>query len=192
VVLFRDNPPAMNPSPSADPPSLLPTAEEWPVLITMPFVGALGAHVVGSPEAWERTWGGYGNRLGDQVGFLLVEESVRRVLTSVLAPTAPRTSCWRADRSAARNLTTGAGCALASTVVARPLHGDGWRFNAPVTVSLLAATGASLAWRPERADAAKARSFLLTRTVIVFGSMAAARLFEDWRNAARAADGVSR
>lgn len=166
-------------------PPLLPTAEEWPLLILMPFTGALGAHVLGSPEGWDRTWEGYGNRLGDQVGFLVIEEGVRRVLAYALPPTAPRASCWQSERSALGNLTAGSGCALWSTVAVRPASGNGWRFNAPVTVSLLAATGTSLAWRPERADAATARSFLLTRTVIVFGGMAAARLFDDWRSGGR-------
>jgi hypothetical protein len=163
-------------------PPLLPTAEEWPLLILMPFTGALGAHVLGSPQGWDRTWDGYGNRLGDQVGFLVIEEGVRRVLTRALPPTAPRASCWQTERRAVTNLTVGSGCALWSTVAVRPASGNGWRFNAPVTVSLLAATGTSLAWRPERADAATARSFLLTRTAIVFGGMAAARLFDDWRS----------
>ncbi len=167
--------------PLADAPRFLPTREEVPLLISMPIAGALGAQVLGSPEGWDRTWDGFGNRLGDQVGFLLIEEGVRRTLTLVVPPLAPRASCWADDRSAAANLTAGYGCALWSTVAARPAVGDGWRFNAPVTVSLLAATGTSLAWRPERADAGKARSFLLTRTAIVFGGMAAGRLFEDWR-----------
>jgi hypothetical protein len=169
-------------------PPLLPTAEEWPLLILMPFTGALGAHVLGSPEGWDRTWEGYGNRLGDQVGFLVIEEGVRRVLTRVLPATAPRASCWLAERGTVGNLTAGSGCALWSTVAARPISAEGWRFNAPVAVSLLAATGTSLAWRPERADAATARSFLLTRTAIVFGGMAAARLFDDWRSRDRAPD----
>jgi hypothetical protein len=164
-----------------DEPQFLPTREEVPLLILMPFTGAFGAQVLGSPEGWDRTWDGFGNRLGDQVGFLLIEEGVRRTLTLVLPPMAPRASCWSDDRSAAANLTAGYGCALWSTVAARPAEGDGWRFNAPVTVSLLAATGTSLAWRPERASAAKARSFLITRTAIVFGGMAAGRLFDDWR-----------
>lgn len=165
-----------------DPLSLVPAADEWPLLIAMPFAGALGAHVLGSPEGWARTWHGYGNRLGDQVGFLLIEESVRRVLANVLPPAAPRTSCWTPERGALHNLAAGSGCALWSTVAVRPAAGDGWRVNAPVTVSLLAATGASLAWRPERSDAASARTFLLTRTAIVFGGMAAGRLFDDWRH----------
>lgn len=175
-------PPASHRAIAPDPSSLVPTADEWPLLIAMPFAGALGAHVLGSPKGWDRTWEGYGNRLGDQVGFLLIEESVRRVLANVLPPTAPRASCWEADRSAARNLTVGSGCALWSTVAVQSASNDGWRFNAPVTVSLLAATGASLAWRPERRDAASARTFLLTRTAIVFGGMAAGRLFDDWRH----------
>jgi hypothetical protein len=173
---------APDPAASPDPSSLVPTSDEWPLLIAMPFAGALGAHVLGSPKGWARTWDGYGNRLGDQVGFLLIEESVRRVLANVLPPTAPRSSCWASDRRAVRNLTVGSGCALWSTVAAQPATGEGWRFNAPVTVSLLAATGASLAWRPERSDAASARTFLLTRTAIVFGGMAAGRLFDDWRH----------
>ncbi len=158
----------------------------------MPFTGATGAHLLGSPEAWDRTWSGFGNRLGDQIGFLVIEETTRRALAWWLPPTAPRASCWANERGVAANLTMGYGCALFSTVAARPATGDGWRFNAPVAVSLLAATGSSLAWRPERSDADKAKAFLLTRAAVVFGGMAAGRLFDDWRGRQHDADDGAR
>lgn len=160
--------------------SAMPTADEWRLLATMPLLGAAGAQLLGSPTAWDRTWAGYAYRVGDQVGFLVVEEGLKRSLRAAIGPSAPARSCWREDRAWVAALAQGTGCAIANTFVERPPNG-GRRLNVPTVVSVLGATGASLAWRPERADATTARSFLLLRTGIVFGGLATSRLFDDWR-----------
>ncbi|HMS04043.1 MAG TPA: hypothetical protein PKE51_13760, partial [Gemmatimonadaceae bacterium] len=110
----------------------------------------------------------------------LVEEGLKRGLRAAVGPAAPARSCWRDDRAWLAALAQGAGCAIVGTFVERSPDG-GRRLNVPTVVSVLGATGASLAWRPERTDAAKAQSFLLVRTGIVFGGLSANRLFDDWR-----------
>lgn len=159
---------------------VMPTAAEWRLLAVRPLFGAAGAQLLGSPTAWHRTWEGYGRRVGDQMGFLLVEEGLKRALRVAVGPAAPARSCWRKDHAWPSALVQGAGCAISSTFVERSPDGRR-RLNVPIVVSVLGATGASLAWRPERAEAVKARSFLLVRTGIVFGGLSASRLFDDWR-----------
>jgi hypothetical protein len=173
-------PMAVGPRPAEPGNGVMPTREEWRLIAVMPFFGAAGAQLLGSPTAWDRTWAGYGYRLGDQVGFLLVEEGLKRGLRAAVGPAAPARSCWRDDRAWLAALAQGAGCAIVGTFVERSPDG-GRRLNVPTVVSVLGATGASLAWRPERTNAAKAQSFLLVRTGIVFGGLSASRLFDDWR-----------
>jgi hypothetical protein len=158
-----------------------PTASEWRTLVVLPFVGAAGAQIIRSPEAWERTWEGYGYRLADQTGFLVVEESVRRGLRAAIGPAATNTSCWRPARGGLSAAARGVSCAVASTVVERAPD-QSRRLNVPTIASVLVATGVSLAWRPERTNAAKARNFVLVRTGVVFGGLAATRLYTDVRS----------
>jgi len=173
-------PMAVGPRPTEPGDGVMPTRKEWRLMAVMPIFGAAGAQLLGSPSAWERTWAGYGYRLGDQVGFLIVEEGLKRGLRAAIGPAAPARSCWRDDRAWLAALAQGTGCAIASTFVERS-PGGGHRLNVPTVVSVLGATGVSLAWRPERTNAAKAQSFLLVRTGIVFGGLSASRLFDDWR-----------
>ena len=53
-----------------------------PVMALAAVSAATFNQALGSPKGWSRTWGGYGRRLGDQVGFAAIEEGVRLSLGS--------------------------------------------------------------------------------------------------------------
>lgn len=132
--------------------------------------GASGAQTIKSPEAWPRTWGGYGQRVADQTGFYIVQTTTFRTLASGLdyrpdAVLCPKDALVR--------------CSLTATFTAFDRRGVR-RANVPLITSILAGTGASVAWRPERKDNAKTWAFVGTRLGIVFGSYVAERLVLDW------------
>jgi hypothetical protein len=160
------------------------TARAAPVvgMLAGAVVGAAsGAQLAGSPEAWGRTWGGYGRRLADQVGFLTVEETVRR---STIALTGWRTAeepCGTARGALAARprpdlgLLTALRCGVDRTFTARNRAGAS-RPNLPVVGGIVAGTAASLAWRPEgRAGGSDAIAFVATRLAISFGATIVAR-----------------
>jgi hypothetical protein len=71
-------------------------------------------------------------------------------------------------------------CAVARTFTA--VDGRGVRRPpVPFVASVVAATAASVLWRPERRDAAKARAFVATRLGVVFAGYAGERLLVEWR-----------
>lgn len=153
--------------------------------------GALGAatfnQATAMPAKWKRTWGGYGARVGDQVGFAVVEESLRAGLGAVMPWTEPAMECRGARASGGRGVWSRIGrattCGIVNTLVVR--NADGARRpNVPLLGAIAGASAVSLAWRPEREDAAKGRSFVLTRISAVTGGAmgsAAYSAFSDTR-----------
>jgi len=140
------------------------------LMLPSPIAVAAGGQVIQTPTTWPRTWSGYRNRLGDQFGFLVVEESVRNGLAA-LVPWTPRATPCLAPSEAGfgRQVASRVRCSWRSTTTLQSRDGS-TRPNLPVLVALATATATSLAWRPERANAVKARSFVAQRLVISFGA----------------------
>ncbi len=134
-----------------------------------PFTAAAVGNVLGAPEKWGRTWDGYGKRLGDQFGFLLVQEGVLHGMRALLPWEPLPTDCGRAGSGTSfpRLVVARVGCSLRTTTTLQTVDGD-IRPNVPFAVALVTATAASLTWRPERATAVKARSFVAQRLTISF------------------------
>jgi hypothetical protein len=126
---------------------------------------------MGVPDGWDRTWQGYGNRLGDQLGFGASEELLRLGLeqathwTSITAPCAGA----RAGRPFRARVGAATACGLSSTFMAQNRAGDR-RPNLPLLGAIVAASAVSLTWRPERKSASKGQVFMLTRVGIVTGA----------------------
>lgn len=143
---------------------------------------ATWTQVLGVPEGWPRTWRGYGNRLGDQVGFAAVEESVHAGLQAVIPWRSLEPEClgaraghaWRARPVAAVR------CGLHSTFVAQTRAGEA-RPNVPLLGAVITASAVSLAWRPERKSAQKGQLFVLTRIGIATGATVMSRSYRAWR-----------
>lgn len=143
---------------------------------------ATWTQVIGMPDGWARTWRGYGNRLGDQVGFTATEEVLRVGLQ--------RATGWRSDvrpcpgarpgRAAWPRLGAALSCGTAGAFVAHNGAGER-RANVPLLGAIAAATAVSLAWRPERKDAHKGQIFLLTRVGISLGASVITRSVGAWR-----------
>jgi hypothetical protein len=146
-----------------------------PVMLAgVAVAAAAGAQVVASPTAWPRTAGGYARRLGDQVGFIVVEESLRagvQRLTGLRPDTRP------CPRDARRIVP----CAAARVFGARTDDGR-TRPALPLLAGIVGGTAASLAWRPEgRRGGGDALAFVGTRLAIGFGAPVLARVVRDWR-----------
>ncbi|HYW32326.1 MAG TPA: hypothetical protein VE869_12515 [Gemmatimonas sp.] len=134
---------------------------------------ATGGQIIGSPTKWSRTWGGYGKRLGDQLGFTAVEEGVQFVVGRSLP--------WKDDRSpCGSGIRRAIGCGITKTFTLRTVDGRA-RPDLPFIAGVLAGTSASLIWRPEAARAPKARGFFATRVGIVMGGAAAKRAYAEWK-----------
>jgi hypothetical protein len=136
----------------------------------MILAAASGAQILKSPEAWPRTVGGYGQRVADQAGFYVVQTITFRSVASVLDYRPDGVLCPRS------NLLS---CSVVSTFTAFNRVGQR-RANWPLITSILAGTGASLAWRPERKDNAKAWHLVGTRIGIGVGGYVAERFVVDW------------
>lgn len=136
----------------------------------MIVAGASGAQIIKSPESWPRTVGGFGQRVADQTGFYVVQTTTFRAMESLLdhrpdAVLCPRSTLLR--------------CSFVATFTAFDRAGRR-RTNWPLITSVVAGTGVSLAWRPERKDDAKALGFIGTRLAIGFGGYVAERFVVDW------------
>jgi len=139
--------------------------------------GALGAatfnHAAAVPSKWKRTWGGYGARVGDQVGFAATEEVLRFALMRVVPAHGPATQCVGAtSRPFWPRVGRALSCGVVNTLVVRERSGAR-RPNVPLLGAIVGASAVSLAWRPERADAGKGITFLFTRIGVVTGGTAA-------------------
>lgn len=159
-------------------PSAAPHARAGAVAATAGLIvaGAAGTQLLGTPEAWPRTWGGLGRRVADQGGFYVLQTGSQRLLARGLA--------WRPHDApcaapAGREARTLARCAFAGTFGAVDRAGR-VRPNVPLLASVGAATAASLAWRPEREDAGKGWTFLATRATVVLGSYVLERGLVTW------------
>jgi hypothetical protein len=136
----------------------------------MILAGASGAQLIKTPDPWPRTIGGFGSRVADQTGFYIVQTTTFRSVSSVLDYRPDAVLC---PKSALVS------CAFVSTFTAFNRVGER-RANWPMISSIIVGTGASLAWRPERHDNAKAWGFVGTRLAIGFGGYVAERLVVDW------------
>lgn len=132
--------------------------------------GATGAQIVGSPEAWPRTIGAFGQRVADQTGFYVVQTSTYRVITNGFGWSADTTPCATSELVR---------CSFVRTFTAFDRNGVR-RANVPLLTSIMAATGVSVAWRPERKDADKTLTFVATRLGLAFGGYVAERILVDW------------
>ena len=154
-----------------------------PMLAFGAVSAATWAQLLGMPDAWPRTWRGYGSRLGDQVGFITSEELLRAGLHAAMPVrdiTSPCEGAGRGRRWAARGAAA-ARCGLVRTFVAQDAAGTR-RPHVPLVGTIVGATAISLAWRPERASAHKAQLFLLTRAGIVTGATVMKRAVQAWRD----------
>lgn len=133
------------------------------------LAGASGAQLIKSPEDWARTWEGYGKRVADQTGFYVVQTTTFRTLKGALDYRPDAVLCPRGRL---------VGCAFVATFTAFDRRGAR-RVNAPLITSIVAGTAASLAWRPERHDNAKAWAFVGTRLGIGFGGYVVERIVLD-------------
>jgi hypothetical protein len=132
---------------------------------------ATWTQALGMPEGWDRTWQGYGNRLGDQLGFGVSEEVLRLGLERAthwrnVTPTCERA---RAGRPFMARVGAATRCGMTSTFVAQNRAGER-RPNVPLLGAIVAASALSLTWRPERKTAAKGQVFFATRVGIVTGA----------------------
>ncbi len=135
----------------------------------IPVSGAMGTQLIQSPTAWPRTWGGYGQRVADQAGFLVVEEGMRHFMTHQLG--------WHAESG--RCADDPLRCGVRRTFTLQDAAGRR-RTNLPLLASVASATAVSLAWRPERKAAPKARGFVATRLAVSFGATATANVVTAW------------
>jgi hypothetical protein len=138
--------------------------------------------VVGMPEAWPRTWRGYGYRMSDQVGFAVIEESLKAGIGRVVPWRRFDPPCEGARRGSAfvarsRRAMT---CGVQGTLLAVNANGQR-RPNVPLLGAIAGASAASLAWRPERASAGKGQLFVASRIGIVLAGTVANRAWESWR-----------
>lgn len=151
-----------------------------PMLFVTPFLSSGWSQTLGTPNAWKRTWGGYGSRVGDQVGSLVVRESVRRLVDHAVPWVDDRSPCVSQPVSLGKEVVVRAGCAIARTSTLRTAGGDR-RPNLPFFTGVTVGTVTSLSWRPERHSAASSRAFVAQRLAIGYGSTVLVRLVRDWR-----------
>ncbi len=156
-----------------------------PLLALAAISAASFNQAIGAPKGWTRTWGGYGRRVGDQVGFAVVEETVRLGLGATVSWVPDTMPCQgRTGAGPALRLSSVAprlGCAVRESVVLRNQHGVA-RPNFPLGVGTLAASAASALWRPDAGTPSKALTLIATRVAVVFGATVASRFITDWRD----------
>jgi hypothetical protein len=133
-------------------------------------VAAGGAQFLKSPEAWPLTWQGFGARVADQTGFYLVQTATFQSLRAALDYRADAVLCPRA---------TLVRCSVVATFTAFDRRGQR-RPNVPLLTSIVVATGASIAWRPERQDNGEAWAIFGKRVGIAVGGYVAERIVLDW------------
>ncbi len=150
------------------------------MLYVTPFISASWGQTLKTPKAWPRTAGGYASRVGDQFGFLIVEEGVKHLVDRAVPWVDDRSTCLKNPVSFAREVITRFGCAVARTSTMRTTEGE-LRPNLPFISGALIGTGASLTWRPERSSAVSSRAFVVQRLGITYGATALVRMITDWR-----------
>ena len=155
-------------------------AKRSPMMFVTPFLSAGWSQTLGTPNAWKRTWGGYGARVGDQLGFLAVRTSVRHLVDRAVPWVDDRSPCITRPVSLARETISRAGCAIARTSTLRSTAGD-LRPNLPFLAGALVGTVTSLSWRPERQSAVTSRAFVLQRFATTYGATSLVRMVGEWR-----------
>jgi len=163
----------------------LPAERKKPMLFVAPLLSAGWSQTLGTPEAWKRTWGGYGSRAGDLYGFLVVRASVRYLVDRAVPWVDDRSPCLSQPVSWGREVVSRAGCAFTRTTTLRNFDGN-LRPNLPLLTGLTVGTVASLSWRPERQSAVSSRAFVAQRLAISYGATVLVRLAKDWRADAKA------
>jgi hypothetical protein len=152
-------------------------------------IGAVAAaamtQALGAPEQWHRTWGGYARRLGDQAGFIAIEETVRLSLGATVNWVPDTQPCGgRASKAKWRALMPRIGCAVRETALLRTPEGRG-RPNFPLFAGVVGASSASTIWRPDADTPAHAVSLALTRTAVAMTATVLSHLITDWRKDSR-------
>jgi hypothetical protein len=132
---------------------------------------ATWTQALGVPEGWDRTWQGYGNRLGDQLGFGVSEEVLRLGLEHATHWRSVTPACEgaRPGRRFLSRVGAATRCGMSSTFVLQNRAGER-RPNVPLLGAIVAASALSLTWRPERKTAHKGQLFMVTRVGIVTGA----------------------
>ncbi len=156
-----------------------------PMLFVVPLLSAGWSQTLGTPEPWKRTWGGYGSRVGDQYGFLVVKTTVRHLVDRAVPWVDDRSPCGTRPVSLIRETVRRAGCAVARTSTLRTADGER-RPNLPFFAGAVVGTVTSLSWRPERSSAVSSRAFVIQRFAITYGATTLVRLVADWRTDANA------
>jgi hypothetical protein len=141
---------------------------------------AVGNQVLGSPKGWPRTAGGFASRVGDQLAFAIVEESLRAAVTASVDWVPDTVPCRRSATHPTRvGLVRRTTCAVRQTALMRTPDGRA-RPNLPFATGVVVASVASVSWRPERKSAVTARALVATRIGIVFGASAGKNLLATW------------
>ncbi|AMW03901.1 hypothetical protein GEMMAAP_01695 [Gemmatimonas phototrophica] len=149
-----------------------PLAVRYRALALGMVSSATWTQAMGVPEGWDRTWQGYANRLGDQLGFGVSEEVLRLGLEHATHWRSVTPACEgaRSGRPFVARFGAATRCGLSSTFVAQNRAGER-RPNVPLLGAVVAASALSLTWRPERKSAHKGQLFMVTRVGIVTGAM---------------------
>lgn len=162
------------------------TGAHYGLLAAGVLAASIGNQIIASPTGWPRTWRGYGNRLGDQVAFAVIEESVRALVGTTVDWVPDTVPCVRpahpgGDSATHRGpgLVRRVGCALRQTALMRTPAGAA-RPNLPFATGVVLASVASVAWRPEGKNPVKARALVATRIGVVFGASAGTQLVTTW------------
>ncbi|WP_411282305.1 hypothetical protein [Gemmatimonas sp.] len=156
-----------------------------PIQLVTPLLSAGWSQTMGTPEAWKRTWGGYGSRVGDLYGFLAVRTSVRYLVDRAVPWVDDRSPCISRPVAWSREVVVRAGCAFVRTSTLRTTAGNR-RPNLPLLAGITIGSATSLSWRPERHAAASGRAFVAQRLAISYGSTVLVRMVRDWRADAKA------
>ena len=134
------------------------------------LLGATWGQVTHSPELWPRSISGYGQRLADGTGMVLVSQTTGSLLASSLDYRADAVMCPR-ERIVR--------CAVTASFTAFNRRGER-RPHIPKLAGLAVGTAASLAWRPERRNNGESWNFALTRVGMGLGVGLAERIIADW------------
>ncbi len=167
-------------APEPEPEPELPRERPSPMLFITPFLSAGWSQTLGTPDAWKRTWGGYGSRVGDLYGLVVVSTSTRLLVDRAVPWVHDRSPCLSQPISWRREVVVRAGCAVARTSTMRTTNGN-LRPNLPLLTGITVGTVTSLSWRPERHSATSSRAFVAQRIAISYGATVLVRLVHDWR-----------
>lgn len=136
----------------------------------MIVAGASGAQLFRTPAAWPSTIEGFGQRVADRTGYYVVQASTLALLERGMGYRDDNTPCPR------ERLVR---CGFARSFTAFDRNGVR-RAHVPLLASVIVGSGVSLAWRPERVDAAKSWAFVGSRIGIGLAGQVGKRVVADW------------